>query len=78
LVAVDGHSFDRERARLFEDAYLCALVEPGQHLFKVRVTPILPPEKFAPYETTFSVVVAAGKKYIIAAKETEPTLVEER
>ena len=78
LVAVDGHSFERERARLFEDAYLCALVEPGRHLLKVQVAPIGSPEKVAPYETTFSVVVAAGKKYIIASKDREPTLVEEK
>jgi hypothetical protein len=58
------------------DAAPGVLVDPGEHVFAVTLTPVLRPAGYVPKAITFTAVVEAKKRYIISGGETVPGLVE--
>jgi hypothetical protein len=76
LVGIDGQPVKRERPPFWMDAAPGVLVDPGEHVFAVTLTPVLRPAGYGPQAITFTAVVEAKKRYIISGGETVPRLVE--
>jgi hypothetical protein len=75
LVAVDGQPVEREQPYM-ADAWLCAVVAPGTHSFRLSVAPIPRPAGFAPYEVVISATVEEGKSYGIVSQSGRAYLME--
>ena len=67
LVDIDGRSIERERPSPWEDARPGALVDPGDHLFKVSVAPVVRPAGYVPEVTTFAATVQVNRLYVISS-----------
>jgi hypothetical protein len=78
VISVDGGNVHREMMIPFRDMYPGILVKPGAHQFEVSVTALGYPATYSPYAASFTGVVLAGHRYIIASSKGDPILVETR